>query len=55
MVLGGRLKPGDKVTVDADGDELRFEIEPGGSQLPEPGADADQAETEAAQPAAAQT
>jgi ATP-dependent Clp protease ATP-binding subunit ClpC len=55
MVLGDRLEPGDKVTVDADGDELKFEVDAGGAQLAEPGAEGDQAEREAAQPAAAKT
>lgn len=40
----------DRVTVDADADELKFEIEAGGPRFEE-----DQQEMEAAQPASAQT
>jgi ATP-dependent Clp protease ATP-binding subunit ClpC len=55
MVLGSRLEPGDKVSVDADGDELIFEIEAGAAQFADEGTDEDRVDTEAAQPAATQT
>jgi ATP-dependent Clp protease ATP-binding subunit ClpC len=31
MVLGGDVEPGDKVLVEADGDELKFDVEKGGA------------------------
>jgi ATP-dependent Clp protease ATP-binding subunit ClpC len=46
MVLDGSVQPGDKITVDTDGDELTFEVESGGAQIDE------QEETESAEPAA---
>jgi ATP-dependent Clp protease ATP-binding subunit ClpC len=55
MVLGGRLEPGDKVSVDADGDELEFEIETGAAQFADESGDGERVDTEAAQPAATQT
>jgi ATP-dependent Clp protease ATP-binding subunit ClpC len=48
MVLGSRLEPGDKVTVDADGDELKFEIETGAAQFADESSDGDRVDTEAA-------
>jgi hypothetical protein len=47
LVLSGDLEPSDKVKVDADGDDLRFDAEKGGAsdllqeeqeQAPEPAA-----------------
>jgi ATP-dependent Clp protease ATP-binding subunit ClpC len=32
MVLDGSVEPGDKITVDAKGDEPRFEVESGGAR-----------------------
>jgi ATP-dependent Clp protease ATP-binding subunit ClpC len=32
MVLDGSVEPGDKIAVDAKGDELRFDVESGGAQ-----------------------
>jgi ATP-dependent Clp protease ATP-binding subunit ClpC len=55
MVLGGRLEPGDKVSVDADGDELEFEIETGAAQFADESSDGERVDTEAAQPTATQT
>jgi len=49
MVLDGSVQPGDKITVDIDGDELKFDVESGGAQFDE---DEEQAETEKAGPAA---
>jgi ATP-dependent Clp protease ATP-binding subunit ClpC len=46
MLLGGSLEPGDKVTVTAEGDELRFEVERGAAQIGEEQAkEAEAAET----------
>jgi ATP-dependent Clp protease ATP-binding subunit ClpC len=47
MVLGGSVEPGDKVVVDAEGDELNFEVESGGAQI----SDVEQEEAEQAEPA----
>jgi hypothetical protein len=47
MVLDGSVEPGDKIVVDAEGDELRFEVESGGAQI----SDAEQEEAEQAEPA----
>jgi ATP-dependent Clp protease ATP-binding subunit ClpC len=47
MVLNGSVQPGDKITVDADGDELTFDVESGAAQF----ADEDLAEAEKAEPA----
>jgi ATP-dependent Clp protease ATP-binding subunit ClpC len=49
MVLDGSVQPGDKITVDTDGDELKFDVKSGGAQFDE---DEEQAETEKAEPAA---
>lgn len=46
MVLNGSVQPGDKITVEAKGDELTFDVESGGAQID----DAEQ--EEAAEPAA---
>ena len=47
MVLDGSVEPGDKIVVDAEGDELKFEVESGGAQI----SDAEQEEAEQAEPA----
>jgi ATP-dependent Clp protease ATP-binding subunit ClpC len=47
MVLDGSVEPGDKTVVDAEGDELKFEVEPGGAQI----SDAEQEEAEQPEPA----
>jgi hypothetical protein len=49
MVLEGSVQPGDKITVEADGDELRFDVESGAAQF----GDEDLEEAEKAEPAAA--
>jgi ATP-dependent Clp protease ATP-binding subunit ClpC len=35
IVLDGSVEPGDKIVVDARGDELKFEVESGGAQISE--------------------
>ncbi len=47
MVLDGSVEPGDKIVVDAEGDELKFEVESGGAQI----SDAEQEEAEQPEPA----
>jgi ATP-dependent Clp protease ATP-binding subunit ClpC len=51
MVLASAVEPGDKVVVDADGDELRFDVEPGAAQISD--AEAEEAAEREEQPAGA--
>ena len=55
LILSGELEPDDKVTVEAVGEELEFEVESGAASLPEPDAEGVQKEAVAAPSAAAQT
>ena len=47
MVLDGSVEPGDKIVVNAEGDELKFDVESGGAQI----SDAEQKEAEQPEPA----
>jgi ATP-dependent Clp protease ATP-binding subunit ClpC len=51
MVLAGTVGPGDKVVVDADGDELTFDVQSGAAQISE--AEAEEAAEREEQPAGA--
>jgi ATP-dependent Clp protease ATP-binding subunit ClpC len=54
MVLSGEVEPGDKARVDADGDELKFDVEKGAASQEVSGWSEESAAAQTREPAAVQ-